>query len=134
MKIKSKIKKYNNMTGSGKADAAAVIRGGKDNKNLYGTVCFTQKLNGVLVTAEVFNLPVNGQYKSAFNGFHIHAGSRCSGGEQDEFADAKGHYNPQNYPHPYHAGDMPPLNSNNGYAWSSFLSNRFNVKDIIGEP
>ncbi|NMC56212.1 MAG: superoxide dismutase family protein [Eubacteriaceae bacterium] len=110
----------------------AFLRGGRDNKNLFGTVSFTQKLNGVLVTTEVFNLPVNDQYKSAFHGYHIHFGSRCSGDEQDEFAYTGGHYNPQNYPHSYHAGDLPPLLSNNGYAYSSFLTNRFNVDDIIG--
>jgi Cu-Zn family superoxide dismutase len=132
LKIKSKIQNYNNMNGAGKADAMAIIRGGKDNKNLFGTVSFIQRPNGVLVTSEIFNLPLNAQYKSAFHGYHIHEGSRCSGSAVDEFADAGGHYNPQNYPHPYHAGDLLPLLSNNGYAWSSFFTNRFNVDDIIG--
>lgn len=131
-KIKSNIKNYKNMIDSGKADAMAFIRGGADNKNLFGTASFTQKLNGVLVTTEVFNLPADQQYGGAFHGYHIHTGSRCIGNEQDEFADTGGHYNPKNYPHPYHAGDMPPLLSNNGYAYSSFLTSRFDVADIIG--
>ncbi len=132
IKIKSKINNYSNMTGAGRADAIAFIRGGKDNKNLFGTASFTQRPNGVIITTEVFNLPADMEYKSAFHAYHIHEGSRCCGNEEDEFADAGGHYNPQNYPHPYHAGDMPPLLSNNGYAWSSFLTDRFNVYDIIG--
>lgn len=129
---KYRIKNYDNMTGQGKADAMAFIKGGKENKNLFGTVSFIQRPNGVLVTTEVFNLPIDARYASSFHGYHIHEGRMCSGNEEDEFAYAGEHYNPQNYPHPYHAGDLLQVLSNNGYAWSSFLTNRFNVDDIIG--
>lgn len=60
-------------------------------------------------------------------------GSTCTGNSTDEFADAKGHYNPENCPHPYHAGDLPPLLENNGYSYMSVFLNKFKVKDIIGK-
>lgn len=40
-------------------------------------------------------------------GSHIHEGTSCTGNNNDLFADAKGHYNPDNCIHPMHAGDMP---------------------------
>jgi len=43
-----------------------------------------------------------------------------------------GHYNPDNLPHPYHSGDMPPLFGNDGTAFSVFLTNRFKIDEIIG--
>ena len=35
--------------------------------------------------------------------------------------------------HPNHAGDLSPLFEDNGYAYMSFLTNRFKVQDIIGK-
>lgn len=66
-------------------------------------------------------------------GFHIHSGSRCSGNMEDPFAEALEHYNPNSCMHPYHAGDMPPLFGNNGYAYQIFLTDRFTVNEIIGK-
>ena len=66
-------------------------------------------------------------------GFHIHSGSSCTGNAQDPFADAGEHYNPGTCLHPYHAGDMPPLFGNNGYAFQIFLTDRFRVSEIIGK-
>jgi Cu-Zn family superoxide dismutase len=63
---------------------------------------------------------------------HIHEGGKCSGNENDPFADAGTHFNPYNCAHPEHAGDLPPLFGNKGYAWSSVLTNRFTVSDVIG--
>lgn len=48
------------------------------------------------------------------------------------FPNTGNHYNPGNVPHPEHAGDLPPLLSNNGYAWMSFYTSRFNIEDVIG--
>ena len=48
------------------------------------------------------------------------------------FPNTGNHYNPGNVPHPEHAGDLPPLLSNNGYAWMSFYTSRVNVEDLIG--
>lgn len=60
-------------------------------------------------------------------------GTSCTGNLDDEFADAKTHYNPTNCPHPYHAGDLPPLIENNGYSYMSVLINKFKIEDIIGK-
>ena len=60
-------------------------------------------------------------------------GISCTGNSNDEFANAKAHYNPQNCPHPYHAGDLPPLVENNGYSYMSVFLNKFKVKDVIGK-
>ena len=87
----------------------------------------------MLITAEIFGLPVD--EKNCDGGifaFHIHEGGECSGSGSDLFANAKGHYNPNNCPHPYHAGDLPPLIGNNGYAYMSVLSDRFTAREIIG--
>ena len=43
------------------------------------------------------------------------------------------HYNPKDCPHPYHAGDMPPLFGNNGEAFMAFMTDRFTVEEIIGK-
>ena len=51
---------------------------------------------------------------------------------RDPFADAGAHYNPHNCRHPYHAGDMPPLFSNGGFAWMAFYTERFKTDEIIG--
>lgn len=60
-------------------------------------------------------------------------GTSCSGNLEDEFADAKSHFNPNNCVHPFHIGDLPPLIENNGYAYMSVLINKFKIKDIIGK-
>ena len=60
-------------------------------------------------------------------------GTSCTGNVDDEFANAKTHFNPTKCPHPFHLGDLPPLIENNGYAYMSVLINKFNIKDIIGK-
>lgn len=114
-------------------DARADIFGGEANPRLRGTVRFYQTPQGVLVLAEVSGLPDTGERcKDSIFAFHIHSGGTCSGSADDPFRDAQGHYNPENCPHPAHAGDMPPLFSNNGYAAQAFLTGRFTVREIIG--
>ena len=61
------------------------------------------------------------------------SGTSCTGNSNDEFVNAKTHYNPKNCPHPYHVGDLPPLIENNGYSYMSVFLNKFKVKDIIGK-
>ena len=36
-------------------------------------------------------------------------------------------------PHPYHAGDLPPLIGNDGFAYMSVLTNRFKIDEIINK-
>lgn len=68
-----------------------------------------------------------------FHGFHIHSGEECSGNSDDLFANAKVHYNPSGSAHPNHAGDLPVLINNNGFALSIFITDRFTVEEIIGK-
>lgn len=115
-------------------DASAIIKGSDSYPSLQGTVYFFQAQGGVLVVAEIFGLPTpENACMSPFFGFHIHEGGECSGNESDPFADVLAHYNPDNCPHPHHAGDLPPLLGNNGYAFSAFLTDRFTVAEIIGK-
>ena len=107
--------------------AIAVILGNLYAPNLYGRVWFSDKSNGVYVCAKVYSLPKN---DTGFYGFHVHTVGNCS---LPGFAEAKGHYNPQNFPHPLHAGDFPMLIANsNMEAELSFITSRFIVRDIIG--
>lgn len=114
------------------AAAAAKIRGSEDYPNINGYVTFRQMKHGVLVTAEIHGLPYNEKDNMGVLAFHIHNGTSCTGNSDDPFADADGHYNPKGLKHPYHAGDLPPLFSNKGYAYMSVFTSRFKVSDIIG--
>ena len=115
-------------------DAKAHIKGGKSYPNIDGTVTFKETKNGVLVTAKINGLPQSkDKCKGRFFGFHIHEGTSCSGNDNDEFANAKSHLNPSNFPHPFHMGDLPPLLENNGQAYMSILINKFKIKDIMGK-
>lgn len=117
-----------------KADAEALIKGSGKYPNITGTVRFYRVCGGVMVAAEVGGLPAGEKpCGGRIFGFHIHAGTECSGNEEAPFANAKGHYNPHNCEHPYHAGDMPPLFGVNGKAFLAFMTDRFNVTDIIGK-
>ncbi|MDE6155680.1 MAG: superoxide dismutase family protein [Eubacterium sp.] len=108
--------------------AAAQLRGSDAYESISGSVKFYKTANGVVVYAVVTGLPC----VNSFNGFHIHEGGSCSGNADDPFADVMGHYNPKDAAHPNHAGDLPPLLNNNGNAISLFLTDRFNVEQIIG--
>lgn len=115
-------------------NATAAISGSPDYPNLSGTMRFYQTNSGVIVMVQVSGLPYNtDKCKSPIFAMHIHSGASCSGNASDYFANAMTHYNPNGCPHPYHAGDMPPLFGANGYAFSVFLTNRFSVREIIGK-
>lgn len=93
-------------------------------QGISGSVKFYQTPFGVVVLTEISGLP---QTETNIFAFHIHEVGECKG----DFSSAKGHYNPHNNNHPNHAGDLPPLFSNNGYALSAVLTERFNVDEII---
>lgn len=117
-----------------KPHAQAYLNASSKYPNIKGTVRFFQTNMGVIVASEVTGLPSTGdKCKSPIFAFHIHSGESCSGNLNDEFANTGVHYNPQNCPHPYHAGDLPPLFSNDGYAFEVTLTNRFTVSEIIGK-
>lgn len=114
-------------------DAQAVVRGSERYPGLSGVVRFYQTRRGVLVFAEVSGLPESaGACGNRFFAFHIHSGGQCTGNSADPFANALAHYNPGECPHPAHAGDLPPLLANRGYALQIFLTDRFMVREIIG--
>lgn len=113
--------------------ATARIRGSKSYPFLRGRVNFVPVNDGVLVVSLIKGLPsASGDCDEGVFGFHIHEGRSCTGTDSDPFADTMGHYNPGDCPHPQHAGDMPPLFENCGTAFSVFLTNRFEISEIIG--
>lgn len=115
------------------ADASACIKGSDRYPGLKGTVEFYQLCGSVLVMAEFSGLPSeNTLCDEPIFAFHIHEGTSCTGDAGDPFADTMGHYNPHDCPHPYHAGDMPPLFSVNGNAFLAFTTDRFWVNEILG--
>jgi len=114
--------------------AAASIAGSESYPGLSGTVRLYQTRKGVIVLAEISGLPhANLPCHERVFGFHIHEGTDCGGNMDDPFADVMSHYNPCGCEHPHHAGDLPPLFENNGFALSLFLTNRFSVDEVIGK-
>lgn len=122
------------MVFSKQPDATAYVRGSEKYSDIRGVVQFYERPNEVLVVTEMMGLPTSKENcKNGIYALHIHEGVRCSGNQMDPFANTKMHYNPMGCQHPYHAGDMPPLFENDGYALSVFLTNRFKVNDVIGK-
>ena len=115
-------------------DAFAIIKGSRDYPDIYGVAYFYQTWAGVFVSIQLEGLPMSDDvcHKPIFAA-HIHSGAACTGNETDPFADAMMHYNPDNCPHPYHAGDMPPIFGADGLGFSAFLTTRFLVGQIIGK-
>ena len=112
--------------------AVASVQGSSVYSTVSGCVYFYQLGGGVLVAARMTGLPdaTSGSLCGIF-GFHIHSGTRCSGTETDPFANALTHYSPKGGSHPEHAGDLPPLFGNHGYAFQVFFTDRFSVCEII---
>lgn len=117
-----------------KPNAKAEIKGSMFYPKIQGDVWFYQTEYGVLVVADIEGLPnLDGNCNNPIFAFHIHNGSRCSGNDDDPFANVGTHYNPHNCLHPQHAGDLPPLFSANGNAFLAVLTSRFNVYEVIGK-
>ncbi len=113
--------------------AYAAVKGGDEYPYINGYVFFYQLAGVVMVIAEMNGLPQGTENCSAnVFGFHIHEGSSCSGTPEYPFLSSGPHYNPTNCPHPAHAGDMPPLFGNNGYAFMAFITDRFTVNNVVG--
>lgn len=111
--------------------AFAEIRGNNNNPLLNGFALFRKHpMGGLLIQVEVFHLPdQNTPDSSGFFGMHIHENGNCS----LPFDQTGNHYNPTNQLHPYHAGDLPPLLSNNGYAWMEFYDARLTPDLVSGK-
>lgn len=117
---------------NGRPGARAWIRGNGDNPQLSGWVnFFYTPYEGILIESEIFGLPdIRVPGSSNFYGMHIHQMGDCSQpfdktGEHYDFEDPE-------RPHPQHSGDMIPLFSNQGYAWSAFYDKRITIPEIIG--
>lgn len=117
----------------GSPAARAVLQGNQDYPELAGRVEFYHAYRGTVVAAEVTGLQKNGEADGGFHGFHIHAGGRCTGTQAESFADAGGHYDPDDTVHPDHAGDLPPLLAGDGKAWMMVYTDRFYPEDVIGK-
>lgn len=118
-----------------KADAICVLQGSHEYPQLKGVVLMYQHDQGVLLKVSIKGYPVSKpiQCNQPIIAIHIHEGKRCSGNRREPFADAKGHYNPDRCPHPYHAGDLGNLMINkNGTAYMSMRNDRFTVEDVMG--
>ena len=109
---------------SGPLAAIACIKG---EGSLRGTVKFYPVDCGTLIAADVTGLPEN---ESGFFALHIHSGENCEG---KAFPNTGGHYDLEGNAHPDHAGDLPPLLSEQGRAFLAARTGRFEVWDIIGK-
>ena len=113
--------------------AWAEIRGSEIYPDIVGWVRFYEHSLGVILIAELQGLPVpQGACAYPIFGFHIHEGNSCTGNAEEIFPNVGMHYNPRRCPHPYHAGDLPPIFGSGGYAFSAFLTDRFSIGEIIG--
>lgn len=110
--------------------AIAHLYSNDEKYNITGTVKFFPYKKGTMVVADIHGLPNTGAAcSSGVFAFHIHEGGSCAG---EGYPETGGHYNPGKCPHPYHAGDLPPLFSNGGDAFMIVYTDRFSVQDVIG--
>ena len=116
---------------SRKPNAVAIVNGSREYPQIHGIVRFYKVERGVVVRAEFSGLPRgNGECDDPIFAFHIHTVGDCRD-SSDAFPNTMGHYNPKSCPHPYHAGDLPPLFSADGRAVLVFLTNRFTIEEIL---
>lgn len=113
----------------GRPLAVASVSGQGGGSAVRGTVRFFPFRRGVLVVADICGLPRNRPCPDGIFAFHIHEGGSCEG---VGFPGTGGHYNPEDRPHPCHAGDLPPLFSNNGSAYMAVYTERFTIPEIVG--
>lgn len=111
----------------GKILAEACVRGDVTCPELHGKVRFAACRGGTMVIADICGLPDS---DTGFFALHIHEGGDCRG---KGFPNTGSHYNPDNVPHPKHAGDLPPLLSCDGTAYLAVQTKRFRVEDVIGK-
>lgn len=123
----------------GKPYAKAVVHGSALAPDISGEVEFFNSNKGSIVLIELTGLPehipaiLDREPVGPF-GFHIHEGSTCGlAMGENAFESAGAHYNPTNSLHPEHAGDLPVVFSNNGYAWMAVYTNRFKPSDVINK-
>ncbi|MDO4323479.1 MAG: superoxide dismutase family protein [Lachnospiraceae bacterium] len=122
---------------SKQSEIYAFLNGSEYYPTISGCAEFYPLWGGTLMAVTVTGLPApkNGTCGSHFHGFHIHEGGSCEKGSSPEepFPLARSHFNPANCPHPEHAGDLPPLLSNDGFAFQIFYTNQFVPEEVLGK-
>ena len=113
-----------------KQHAIAMISGGEKHPDIYGMAIFYENpfTKGLMIEVEVSHLPATPWNCPHFLGMHIHETGDCS----ENFTKTGMHYNPSGQAHPCHAGDLPPLLNNNGYAYLCFYDKYLSLEDITG--
>ena len=106
--------------------ALACIRGSQRYPRIRGTAKFYHHRRGTLLVVEVWGLPKS---ETGFFAMHIHEGTCCT---ETDFSDTGSHFNPGEQLHPHHAGDLPPLLSNDGRACLAVVTDRFAVGEVLG--
>ena len=116
--------------------AQALLKGLDAFPHLRGRVLlYPLNDRNTMLVSRFEGLPVGeGACGQRFFALHIHNGTACTGDAQDPFKAADGHFNPENCPHPSHAGDLPPVfATQNGQAWMAVLTDRFAVSEVLGK-
>lgn len=115
-------------------ESYAFIFGSEDYSDINGAAYFYPLWDGTLMITDIAGLPFDTSKSCADRifGFHIHEGAMCQGTKEDPFSDTGSHFNPYSCQHPEHAGDLPPLFGNDGYALSMFYTNRFLPEEVVG--
>lgn len=114
--------------------AEALIKGSPEYPKITGIARFKETQNGTLVSISLRGLPLaENKCGQRIFAAHIHAGGECTGNSDDPFANAGSHFNPKNCPHPFHAGDLPPIFSAGTTAALAFVTNRFTPAEIAGK-
>ncbi len=108
-----------------------VLRGGLGHEDITGTAAVFWLPDAVWLEAQFNGLPASEVF-----GFHIHDGVVCTA--ENDFSDAGEHLDLCGDgvwcgQHPYHAGDLPPIFSDeNGAAVMSVYLDRARIEDISG--
>ena len=106
------------------------IRGSYKYPEISGTAEFYEFKNGVFIVWEINGIPFDSH---SVHGFHIHNGSSCGGCGKDAFPESGTHFDKEDNIHPFHSGDLPPIFSNNGYAFGSVFTDRITKDDILNK-
>lgn len=115
-------------------EAICILKGSREYPELTGVALFNERAEGVSIRIQVKGFPVPRRIRcnQPICALHIHEGSQCRGTRNQPFENAKGHFNPNHCPHPYHAGDLGNLFINrNGTAFMSLISDRFTVNEVM---
>lgn len=97
---------------------------------IVGMMTAYKYLDGSLVMIEVSGLPQT-SCNQGIHALHIHEGDSCTGDKEDPYKKAGSHFSLNDCLHPYHTGDLPPLFSNQGYAWSCVYTDKFSPDQIV---